>query len=127
MIRAQSIPAMDYMLVCYNDEKHWEQLPRTQQDRIVNECTAYAEELRRSGHLRAAGRLRETASATTVRGDDGKAIVTDGPFAETKEVLAGYYIVTCKDHEEAVKLARENPKLKYGGGSIEVRPLIPAS
>ncbi len=112
------------MLVCYNDEKHWDQLPSSQQNRIVSECTAYAEDLQRSGHLRAAGRLRESATATTLRGDGGKAIITDGPFAETKEVLAGYYIVTCKDHDEAVSIARQNPKFKYGGGSVEVRPLV---
>lgn len=125
MMRPHSFPAMDYMLVCYNDEKHWDTLPRTQQDQIVDECVAYAEDLKKSGHLRASGRLRETATATTIRGERGTSIVTDGPFAETKEVLAGYYLVTCKDHAEAVALAQRNPKLKYGGGSIEVRPMIP--
>jgi hypothetical protein len=115
---------MDFMLVCYNDEKHWATLPQSEQDRIVTECVAYAGDLKREGFLRASGRLRETATATTIRGSDHGGVVMDGPFAETKEVLAGYYIVRCRDHAEAVALANRNPKLKHAGGSIEVRPLI---
>jgi hypothetical protein len=114
---------MDFMLVCYNDEKHWETLPSSQQNKIVADCVAYAEDLRRSGHLRACGRLHPTGTAATVREGNGKSVIMDGPFAETKEVLAGYYIVTCKDRTEAVALAARNPKLPFGG-SIEVRPMI---
>jgi hypothetical protein len=116
--------SMEFMLVCYNDEKHWEALPRSEQDRIVADCVAYAEGLSRSGHLRASGRLQPTATAKTVRDGGGKSMIIDGPFAETKEVLAGYYLVTCKDHDEAVAIAARNPKLPFGG-SIEVRPVIP--
>ncbi|MGH7955735.1 MAG: YciI family protein, partial [Opitutaceae bacterium] len=75
---------MEFMLVCYNDEKHWESLPRPQQDRIVADCVAYAEDLRRRGQLRASGRLQSTVTAKTVREDGGKSLITDGPFAETK-------------------------------------------
>ncbi len=114
---------MEFMLVCYNDEKHWESLPRVQQDRIVGDCVAYAEDLRKTGHLRGSGRLQSTATAATVRGEGGKPLVFDGPFAETKEVLAGYYLISCKDHAEAVAIAQRNPKLPFGG-SIEVRPMI---
>ena len=114
---------MEFMLVCYNDEKHWESLARSEQDRIVADCVEYAEGLRKSGHLRSSGRLQPTATATTVRGEGGRSQVLDGPFAETKEVLAGYYLVTCKDHAEAVAIAQRNPKLPFGG-SIEVRPMI---
>jgi hypothetical protein len=114
---------MEFMLVCYNDEKHWDTLSVSEQDRIVGECVAYADGLSRSGHLRASGRLRPTTTAKTVRGGRGGAMITDGPFAETKEVLAGYYLITCKDFEEAVAIAARNPKLP-SGGSIEVRPLI---
>jgi hypothetical protein len=84
---------------------------------------AYAEDLSRSGHLRASGRLQPTDTARTVREGGGKSVIIDGPFAETKEVLAGYYLVTCKDREEAVAIAARNPKLPFGG-SIEVRPMI---
>jgi hypothetical protein len=115
--------AMEFMLVCYNDEKHWETLPASEQDRIVADCCAYAEDLSRSGHLRAAGRLQPTATAQTVREGGAKAVILDGPFAETKEVLAGYYLITCKDRDEAVAIAARNPKLPFGG-SIEVRPLV---
>ena len=114
---------MEFMLVCYNDEKHWETLPRSQQDKIVADCVAYAEELNRSGHLRASGRLQPTSTAKTVREGHGASLVHDGPFAETKEVLAGYYIVTCKNREEAVAIAARNPKLPHGG-SIEVRAMV---
>ena len=114
---------MEFMLVCYNDEKHWDTLSKYQQDRIVNDCVAYADGLAKSGHLRASGRLQPTATARTVRDGGGKSLITDGPFAETKEVLAGYYLVTCKDRDEAVAIAARNPKLPHGG-SIEVRALI---
>jgi hypothetical protein len=114
---------MDFMLVCYNDEKHWQSLPQAEQDRIVADCVAYANDLSRSGHLRASGRLQATATARTVRDAGGKNVILDGPFAETKEVLGGYYLVTCRDRDEAVAIAARNPKLPFGG-SIEVRPLI---
>jgi hypothetical protein len=116
-------PVMEFMLVCYNDEKHWDILPRSEQDRIVADCVAYAEDLKKTGHLRASGRLQPTATAKTIRGESGKSMILDGPFAETKEVLAGYYLVTCKDRAEAVAIAQRNPKLPFGG-SIEVRPMI---
>lgn len=114
---------MEFMLVCYNDEKHWDALAAPEQERIVSECIAYAEDLSRSGHLRASGRLQPTGTAKTVRDGRGRTMITDGPFAETKEVLAGYYLITCKDLDEAVAIAARNPKLP-SGGSIEVRPLI---
>ena len=114
---------MEFMLVCYNDEKHWETLPQSEQDRIVADCVAYAEDLKRTGHLRASGRLQPTQTARTLRAERGESLVIDGPFAETKEVLAGYYLVTCRDREEAVAIAARNPKLPFGG-SIEVRPMI---
>ena len=114
---------MEFMLVCYNDEKHWDTLARSEQDRIVADCVAYAEDLKKTGHLRASGRLQPTVTAKTIRGESGKSLVLDGPFAETKEVLAGYYLVTCKDRAEAVAIAQRNPKLPFGG-SIEVRPMI---
>jgi hypothetical protein len=116
-------PAMEFMLVCYNDEKHWITLPAAEQNRIVADCVAYADELSRSGHLRASGRLQPTDTARTVRADGARSLILDGPFAETKEVLAGYYLITCKDRDEAVAIAARNPKLPFGG-SIEVRPLI---
>jgi hypothetical protein len=118
-----NLPAMDFMLVCYTDEKEWDVLPAAMQDRIVADCVAYAEDLNRSGHLRSSGRLQPTSTAKTVRDRGDKSLVHDGPFAETKEVLAGYYIVTCKDREEAVAIAARNPKLPHGG-SIEVRAML---
>jgi hypothetical protein len=76
------------------------------------------------GVLVAAQPLQETATATTVRMDEGKPLVVDGPFAETKEQLAGYYIIDCKDLDEAIEWAKQIPTTcKGGAGCIEIRPL----
>lgn len=122
---SSSFRAMDFMLVCYNEESHWDELPESQRNQIVDECVAYSHELRRSGHLISSGRLQATSTASTLREAKGRTVVMDGPFAETKEMLAGYYLVKCKDREEALAIAARNPKLKYGHGSIEVRAMIP--
>ena len=73
------------------------------------------------GQLRGGGQLRSTSSATTVRMKNGKAVLTDGPFAETKEQLGGYHLVECKDLDEALSIAARIPTLP-AGGAIEVRP-----
>ena len=76
------------------------------------------------GVLVAAQPLQETATATTVRMNDGKPLIVDGPFAETKEQLAGYYIIDCKDLDEAIEWAKQIPTTCQGGaGCIEIRPL----
>jgi hypothetical protein len=78
--------------------------------------------LREAGLLVATGRLHEVASATTVRVHDGEAELTDGPFAVTKEVLGGYYLLACRDLDEALKQAARIPLARYG--SVEVRPIM---
>ncbi|MHB8494967.1 MAG: YciI family protein [Casimicrobiaceae bacterium] len=75
-----------------------------------------------SDHYRAGGKLEPSATATTLRERDGKPVVTDGPFAETKEQLGGYHLVECRDLDEALAIARRIPTLP-AGGAIEVRPL----
>lgn len=79
------------------------------------------QDLVKSGQLRSGGQLRSTSSATTLRMENGKAVLTDGPFAETKEQLGGYHLVDCKELDEALAIAARIPTLPVGG-AIEVRP-----
>jgi hypothetical protein len=78
----------------------------------------------KSGHYLAGAKLQSSATATTVRGRNGKPVLTDGPFAETKEQLGGYHLVECKDLDEALSIAKRIPTIRVGG-TIEVRPLEP--
>jgi hypothetical protein len=80
----------------------------------------------KSGHYRAGAKLQPTSMATTVREQQGKRITTDGPFAETKEQLGGFHLVECQDLDEAIAIAARIPTLRVGG-SVEVRPVMPAS
>lgn len=112
---------MHYMLMCCFNEKAWAALADGEKDRIMREYGALIQSLAERGQLRGGGQLRSTSSATTVRMKNGKPILTDGPFAETKEQLGGYHLVDCKDLDEALSIARRIPTLP-AGGAIEVRP-----
>jgi hypothetical protein len=114
---------MQYMLLIYDDEKLWQEMSKADLERLSAEYNTFSAEIVASGHLRAGGRLQPSATATTVRVRDSKTQTTDGPFAETKEQLAGYYLVEANDLDEAMKLAARIPSAKIG--SIEVRPLFP--
>jgi hypothetical protein len=83
----------------------------------------FTQGIAQSGHLRGGNELNVTSTATTVRLRDKKRLVTDGPFAETKEQLGGYYLVEAKDLDEAIAIAARIPSARWG--SIEVRPIIP--
>jgi hypothetical protein len=109
------------MLMCCFNEKAWAALPDGEKGRIMREYGALLQRLAERGQLRGGGQLRPTSSATTVRMKDGKPILTDGPFAETKEQLGGYHLVDCKDLDEALSIATSIPTLP-AGGAIEVRP-----
>ena len=91
------------------------------QDAVHQSCVDYSEPLRPSGFYLGGGRLKPTRTATTVRMKGGKAIMTDGPFAETKEQLAGYTILEAKDLDEALGFVKRHPLVK-AGFSVEVRP-----
>jgi hypothetical protein len=104
---------MKYLCLVYLDEKKLDLVP----DR---ECKACGEGLRTSGHYIAAEALQSVHTATTVRMRNGKVSVTDGPFAETKEQLAGFYLIDAKDLNEAIQLASKIPPARVG--SVEVRP-----
>ena len=86
-------------------------------------CLAFDRSIRESGHCVASEALESVATATTVRVRNGKVMLTDGPFAETKEALAGFYLIEAKDLDEAVKIAAKIPPAEVG--SIEVRPIRP--
>lgn len=116
---------MQYMLLIYDDEKLWQDMPANEQARMLSDYNAFSAEIVASGQFRAGGRLQSVGTATTVRVRDGKTQATDGPFAETKEQLAGYYLVEAKDLDEAMKIAAKIPSARVG--SIEVRPQYPRS
>ena len=114
---------MQYLLLIYEDEKVWVDMPEAERMRIYGEYMRYTDEIKQSGHWQAGAPLQPTHTATTVRVRDGKAAITDGPFAETREQLGGYYLVEAKDLDEATGLAARIPGAR--SGSIEVRPVLP--
>ena len=89
---------------------------------MYQEYAAVSEELARRGMMIDGAELQPTAAATTVRVRDGRALVTDGPFAETKEQLGGYFVIECESLDEAIEAAGKLPTARHG--SIEVRPLV---
>ncbi|MBU2887538.1 YciI family protein [Gilvimarinus agarilyticus] len=109
---------MKYLCLVYSDEQDLHGLPNSPQDQ---ECAAYAEKISQSGHLLAGEALQPVATATTVRVRAGDLQITDGPFAETKEQLAGFYMIEAKDLNEALRIAQDIPPARVG--SIEVRPI----
>jgi hypothetical protein len=113
---------MQYLLLIYDQESAWGKLSEAQQSAMMNEYQEFTKSLNQSGHHRASSQLHPVSKATTVRVRDGKKLVTDGPFAETKEQLGGYYLIEAKDLDDAVALAARVPSARMG--SIEVRPLV---
>jgi hypothetical protein len=114
---------MQYLLLIYGNEAHWGKLSETERNAISNEYMDFTKSMAQSGHLRGGNELKPISTATTVRLRDKKRLVTDGPFAETKEQLGGYYLVEAKDLDEAIGLAARIPSARWG--SIEVRPINP--
>ena len=112
---------MQYMLLIYHNEQGWADLPKDQLQAMVAAYGAFTQELIASGAMRAGSALRPAATATMVRVRNGKVQTTDGPFAETKEQLGGYYLIDVANVDEAVKWAAKIPSAN--GGTIEIRPL----
>ena len=115
---------MQYMLLIYDQEKTWEEMPEDERGRLYGEYHSFTQELRDSGAFVAADQLQPVGSATTVRVRDGERLVTDGPFAETKEQLGGYYLIEADSIDEAIAWAEKIPSARLG--SVEVRPIVPA-
>jgi len=107
---------MKYLCLVYLDEKRLDEVPD-------EDCVEFDTAIRKSGHCSASEALESVKTATTVRVRNGKVSVTDGPFAETKEQLAGFYMIDAKDLNEAINLAAKIPPARVG--SIEVRPIRP--
>ncbi|HYC72526.1 MAG TPA: YciI family protein [Opitutaceae bacterium] len=113
---------MQFMLMVYKDREIFARMPDAEKARISEACDAWRDELTRSGHMRQMSRLTGTGTAATVRRTGDQFLVTDGPFAETKEVFGGFAVVECRDRDEAIELAKKFPGIAFGG-SMEVRPI----
>ena len=115
---------MRYMFLVYSREKDFVEASAEDRDQIKAGHWAVMDESRQKGVFIAGEPLQPTATATTVRKENGKPLVVDGPFAETKEQLAGYYILDCENLDEAIAWAAKIPTgCKGGEGCIEVRPI----
>jgi hypothetical protein len=121
-IREKEIEPMKYALLIYAAEKDWAAKSKEEQGQVYNEYWAYTTELKKSGKMLSCEPLDPTSTATTIRVRNGKAVPTDGPFADTKEQLGGIYVIDVKDLNEAMAWAAKIPDARTG--SIEIRPLM---
>jgi hypothetical protein len=114
---------MRYLLLIYGDETATPQLAPEAMAAEMKRWTDYTDWLKQKGWHLGGEALHPTSDATTVREQSGKVLTTDGPFAETKEQLGGFYMVECKNLDEAIEAASKIPSVEYGG-SVEVRPIM---
>ena len=114
---------MKYLLLIYENEADFANVSEAEQGKIFQEYMDYSKGIRKNGNYISGEALQPIATATTVRQRNGKTLTTDGPFAETKEQLGGFFMVEAKDLDEAIKLAGGIPAVRTG--SIEVRPIMP--
>ena len=113
---------MKYLCLIYDDEKVWAKMSKETTDTMMKEYRAFTNDTKASGHYIAGEALQPVSTATTIRVRTGKLGTTDGPFAETKEQLGGFYMIEAKDLNEAIQIAARIPSAKTG--SIEVRPIM---
>ncbi|HEY5184359.1 MAG TPA: YciI family protein [Actinomycetes bacterium] len=113
---------MKYMLLIYTNPENWATLSQDETQQVMKEYLTFADELRAAGELVGGDPLQGPETATTVRIPASGRTVTDGPFAETKEHLAGYFLVECEGLDRALALAARIPDARYGG-AVEVRPI----
>jgi hypothetical protein len=113
---------MKYLCMLYDDEKIWPNMPREESEKVMGEFRALTQDIKTSGHYLAGEALQPTATATTLRVRNGKVSTTDGPFAETKEQLGGFYLIEARDLNDAIQVAGRIPSARFG--SIEVRPIM---
>ena len=118
---------MKYLLLCCHDEKKWESMSKNECDAVMEETMAYCATLKNSGYLIGAEQLEPIETAMSVRVRSGKLAVTDGPFAETKEQLGGFFLINARDVNEAIQVASKFPSVRFG--TMEVRPVrdVPGS
>ena len=113
---------MQYLLLIYQNEAEFGKMDAAARKALTAEYGAYTQSIVQRGHFKAGDGLQPTTTATTVRVRDGKMLTTDGPFAETREQLAGYYLVEAKDLDTALAVAARIPGARTG--SVEVRPVM---
>jgi hypothetical protein len=113
---------MKYMLLIYDNEQDWLNLSEEKQSEMYGAYMKFGAEIQASGNYIAGAQLHPIASATSVRIRDDKQLVVDGPFAETKEQLGGYYVIEAKDLDEATAIAARIPSATMG--TVEIRPLV---
>ena len=112
---------MQYLLLIYQNEVEYARNDAETSQKMLQEYGALTQSIIQSGNFKAGDRLQPTSTATTVRVRDGKTLTTDGPFAETREQLGGYYLIEAKDLDAALAIAARIPSARIG--SIEVRPI----
>ncbi len=113
---------MQYLLLIYANEKSFDTKPKGELETMMGEYDALTQDLKKTNAYVGGNRLRNVDTATTVRIREGKAQLTDGPFAETREQLGGYYLVNAASLDEATRIAARIPGARYG--SVEVRPIF---
>lgn len=113
---------MKYLCLIYDEEKKLGAMSKAESDAFMGEYFAFTDGIRKSGHYVAGEALQPVQAATTVRIRNGKLSTTDGPFAETKEQLGGFYMINARDLNEAIQVASKIPSARLG--SIEVRPVV---
>jgi hypothetical protein len=113
---------MQYLLLIYRNDAEYGNIGGAERKQMMTDYGAFTQSIVQSGHFKAGDGLQPTTTATTVRVRDGKMLTTDGPFAETREQLGGYYLVEAKDLDTAIGIAARIPGAKTG--SIEVRPVM---
>jgi len=115
---------VQYMLLIYDDEKVWARMSEAERGALFQEYIGYSNELVEAGAFVAGNQLQGSDTATVVRVRDGETLTTDGPFAETKEQLGGYYLIEAESLDDALDWAAKIPSARIG--TIEVRPVVPA-
>ncbi|MCC6273739.1 MAG: YciI family protein [Deltaproteobacteria bacterium] len=113
---------MKYLLLIYYDEKALERAGKEYESKVERECLQHTAQLQAQGKFLGANRLYPTATATSIRSKDSKRLVTDGPFAETREQLGGYCLIEAKDLDEAIEIASHLPSGQLG--TVKVRPVM---
>jgi hypothetical protein len=112
---------MKYICLGYMEESRWDTMSESERNAFVDECFAYDDELRKNGHFVGGEALQSVRNATTLRYQNGRVSITDGPFAETKEQLGGIMILEARDLDHAIQLMSRHPSIRMGG-CFEVRP-----
>jgi hypothetical protein len=113
---------MRYLLLIYDNESVWTQMSEEEQGRVFAQHMAFGEEVGKQGNLLGGEALQPSTTATSVRVRQGKLSTTDGPFAESREQLGGFYLIQAKDLDEAIAIAAKVPEAK--SGTVEVRPIM---